>query len=375
MNTKNFIFRITSLCFLSSFILMSCKSDSEDIIIDNPTAINGLEVMTYGYYGKNGKSSGGTTIASFSDQQTYDNYVGNLETQVEAWDDQFVAQWGHLNEDALNDKEEALGFDSEKPLTDFENQAGLNSLRQQYLTEEEAWLNNEVLNDGTDPDNKPEYNFDEHEMAVINKLAEVKIGTTIYKQLNESEIIAINDAIQRKSIKKSMPVLRDGAMLEIGDADFNTLIAFNEGDVDVIDNGNVNVNTSSSAVGCEYGKTKRATIQTSSSRRIKAVIKVPQPKFGWNGKVKTKIKSYKKKGRRWKKRRTNIAAGARGTVGNVTCVGDAFFIDSQWTSTKKRKKRVYKWRNPYFTSHKVENGGMTGLYKQDGVVKELKLTW
>ena len=286
--------------FLSILIFMSCKNDTEDLIIDSPSAMNGLEVITYGYYGKNGKSSAGTTIASFPDKQTYDNYVASLETQVEAWDDAFVAQWGHLSEDALNDKEEALGFDSEKPLTDFENQTGLNSLRQQYLAEEEAWLNNEVLNDATDPDGKPRYDFEEDEMAMLNNLAEVKIGTIIYKQLNEDEIAAINNAIQRKSFKKSMPTLESGAMLEIGDADFNTLINFNNGNTDVIDNGNVSINnTGASSTGCESGKAVRTFIPISDNRRIKAIVKARKG-FGGPGKIKAKMKSYKKKGRRWK---------------------------------------------------------------------------
>jgi len=40
-------------------------------------------------------------------------------------------------------------------------------------------LNNEILDEATAPDNKSIYNFDEGEMAVLNRLGEVKIGTTI----------------------------------------------------------------------------------------------------------------------------------------------------------------------------------------------------
>lgn len=137
--------------------MTSCTEDSDDVVIDeNPNALNGLEVITYGYYGKDGKSSSGTNLAVFDNQSAYDNTVSNLESQVEAWDDQFLAQWGHLDEESLETKEDELNYDDEKPLTDFENQIGLNSLRKKYLAEEESWLNNEELNVLTDPDNKSE---------------------------------------------------------------------------------------------------------------------------------------------------------------------------------------------------------------------------
>lgn len=210
---------------------------------------------------------------------------------------------------------------------------------------------------------------------MLNRYSEVQIGTKIIKELSDEQIQDINQAMERSSKYKSTMLIEDGATLVIDDADYNTLIEFNEGDMSVIDNDNVTVSNTNTAVSCEYGKSKRAWFTTSSTRKIKAVIKVPQPKFGWNGKVKTKIKSYKKKRRRWRKRRTHIAAGARGKVGNVSCTGETFFIDNQWTSTKKKRKRVFKWDNPYWASHVVENGGMTGLYRQDGIVKELKLTW
>jgi len=128
-------------------------------------------------------------------------------------------------------------------------------------------------------------------------------------------------------------------------------------------------------VSCKYGKSKRRFFDTAPGKKIKAIIKVPQPRFGWNGKVKAKIKSYKKRnGRGWRKWRTNIAVGARGNVYDTSCNNAPYFIND-WTSVKRRKRRKFIWDNPYYVSHIVENGGMTGLYKQNGIIKELTLTW
>lgn len=93
MKTKKRIFKLISILTLVLFTVGACKSDAEEIIIDEaPTAINGVKVIKYGYYGKDGKSSSGTSIAVFDNQNAYDNTVSNLEAQVDAWDDQFVAQ-------------------------------------------------------------------------------------------------------------------------------------------------------------------------------------------------------------------------------------------------------------------------------------------
>ena len=142
-----------------------------------------------------------------------------------------------------------------------------------------------------------------------------------------------------------------------------------------MNNDNVTVTNSSLIVSCRYGKSKRRFFHTAPGKKIKAVIKVPQARFRWNGKVKAKIKSYKKRSwRGWRRWRTNIAAGVRGNVYDIRCDNTPIYLNN-WTSTKRRKKRVYIWDNPHFTSHIVENGGMTGLYRQNNIVKELTLTW
>jgi hypothetical protein len=346
---------------------------------------NGLTVINY-RSSNNGKKSTsnsnkstftGTSIAVFSDELSYRSYNEALEIQVENWENAFLAQWGYLNEDDLNAKEEELNFDSERPLTEFENQIGLQSLRKQYLLAEETWLNNNVLDVTADPDNNPIYDFDESEMAVMNTLAEVQIGTTIIKKLTDKEVNLINNQITIKNAnsknQKTM-LIKEDATLMIKESDYDALIDFNNGDYSVINNNNVSITNSTTTTSCKYAEEVRAEIGGGSDKFCKILIKVPSPSFGWNGKVKSKIVSYKKGFLGWRKWRTSIATGARGNVYSANCDNSPTYINKS-TGTRKKKKQVYTWRNKSFGSHKVENGGMTGLFTYNNVVKELKLTW
>ena len=49
--------------------------------------------------------------------------------------------------------------------------------------------------------------------------------------------------------------------------------------------------------------------------------------------------------------------------------------DTTLVKTKRKKKRVFKWDDNSYANHMVENGKMKGLYYQNGVTKELILTW
>lgn len=376
MLNKIKIYKSTSIFFLNLLFLTSCNTDSSTPFLGNAFDSSGLKIISYGNNkGISGKSNAiGTTIATFIDQQAYDYYMDNLEQQADAWDDAFVAQWNYLDDDTLNAKEEELNFDSEKPLTDFENSIGLQSLRQKYLTEEDAWLNNDVLNYTTDPDLKPEYAFSNAEKTILNQFSEVQIGTTIYKQLDTHQITSLNGVAKNSSSQKtSVANVVSGAYLKIAQADYTSLIKFNAGDVSVVGNGNVSIVNPSTSLDCKYGKSKRAWIDTAPGKKIRVLIKVPQPRWGANGKVKSKVKSYKKRGRRWKKYRTNIYAGLSGTVYDTRCDYTPHHINVG--KTKRKKKLVFKWHDYSFASHVVLNGGMKGVYKQGNVTNELALTW
>lgn len=358
-------FKPLGILLLSVLFLTSCNDEPVNMVESSLNG-NGLKVITYTNKGGNGKSLSPTTIAAFESQEAYDSYIDDLDAQVEAWDDAFVAQWNHLDDDALNNKEEELGFDSEKPLTDFENQVGLQSLRQKYLIAEETWLNNEDLNNITDPDNNLIYDFDDIEMSLTNVLGEVMIGNVIYKKLNDDEAEEIN-AITSTNQQSIYLVIEDG--------DFETLIEFNNGNTSVVNNNNVIIDSSSSTtVDCDTKKSKNEILNTASDKRIKAKIKVRRGFGPWAGKIKSKMISYKKKGNRWKRWRTRISAGLNGIVRNDLCHPTLELNESR--SIKRKKKSKYEYQDWNALYHpKVENGKFKGVFYQNGVTKELVLSW
>ena len=381
------IFKNTNAFLISSIIcaatLISCNKDDTEVNEQTSVEVrDGLKIVNYSR--SNGSNTtgrtnsfSGTAIAVFNNEQSYNNYTEQLEAEVESWDDAFVTQWGHLNEDQLNEKEDELNFDSEKPLTDFENETGLVSLRQKYLQEEDNWLSNEVLDIENHPDNKPVYDFDESEMTLLNHLAEVQIGTTIIKKLNQNQIEFLNSEATRQIMAgRDIPFndVGPGDHIVIGEEDYDALIDFNNGDYSIIYNDNVGISSGNATTTCSFRKFESEDFSISSDKFIMTKIKVRGPSLGWNGKIKAKIKSYKDGFFGWRRWRTNIAAGAKGNVYNENCNNTPTNINN-WTSTKKRKKRVYKWRNSSFESHKVENGGMTGMFRHNNIVKELILTW
>jgi len=368
MNIYNKILKLFGVLLLSILIFTSCNDEAVNMD-ESSLSSNGLKVITYNN-GGNGKAILPTSIATFDSQLTYDNYIDDLDAQVEAWDDAFVAQWAHLDEESLNLKEEELNFDSEKPMTDFENSIGLQSLRQKYLAEEEVWLNNEILDEATDPDIKPEYDFDNKEMVLLNKYAEVQIGSTIIKQLSSKEIELIND-MKRFGGQKNVQLIEEGASLVIADADYNTLIDFNNGDSSVVEQDNVTVQQSTTS-DCKYFRTNNKTIYyDNGGRKVKLRVK-----FGnvtnFYFEAKARIKAYKKKRSRWKKRRTNLGV----KVATGTFCEDDYRYDKSWK--RKRRKRLARRiiRFGAGNKHAKSTGeSVAGGFEYAGNSTTLRLEW
>jgi hypothetical protein len=371
---KNIFKNLIAILILSG-IVVSCDDDNTIIENDDTDLSGGLQVVKYNFKSKKGTSGRveGTAIAVFDSELTYNNYIEQLEAEVEAWDDAFVAEWNHLSDDELDAKEEELNFDSEKPLTDFENQNGLYSLRQKYIDAENEWLKDDILDDSKDPELNPLFNFDESEMAILNNLAEVKIAGKIYKQLSEDEIQAVNEFQLGKGISKRIEEGNE-AMMVIDEDGYDTLIAFNEGDVSVVNNSNVDI-IQPTTIDCEYGKSVRKDFSISSNRKIRCVVKVPQPKFGSNGKLKAKVKSLKKGTFGWKRSRANLSARLVGEYFDTSCSNSPIPVDFTNTSSRRKSKRKIKVKNPHVNSHIVEDGGLKGVFTRNGVTKELVLQW
>ncbi|MCF6181640.1 hypothetical protein [Lutibacter sp.] len=169
-------------------------------------------------------------------------------------------------------------------------------------------------------------------MTLINKLGEVKIGTTIIKQLTTQQINDINALAQKSGQKNKVALVPlDDAYLTINDGDFNTLIAFNEGDVSVVNNDNVTV-VQDSNVGCRYFKSKKKYIKYTAGKKVWVKVKFDNVGGGLYFKAKAKIKSFKQKSNgHWKRYRTSLGVQV---ATDYFCGG--FY---QVTKSMKRKRR------------------------------------
>lgn len=379
---KKFIY--SAFIVLFSLIITSCHEDNSmnetETISDS-----GIEVITYSF--KNPKKSLNSVesmpLAVFSSETTYKAKLDLLADEVEAHEAAFLEQWSGLTDDELDAKEIELNYDPEQPLTDFENQMGLRSLRQSYLADEAEWLKDDILDDSKDPEANPIYNFDDEELAVLNQLAEVKIGTIIYKQLSPDELQAVNDFEMAKGSQK---MIEEGetALLLIDDGDINTLVNFNEGDLSVVNNDNVSIVTTTATTSCKDNASVRKFYKLTSNRAMQAVIKVTPPRFdGWdgqtglsnNGKVKGKVKSLKKSLIGWVKSRANVYVKIEGNVYNGGCSSGSYRhgVSSRLEENKAKAKAFIHYYD--YSSHYVLSGGIKGTFGRNGVYKELYLTW
>jgi len=234
-----------------------------------------------------GKSAA-SRILVFRDMRSFVATMNDLERQVETLDNAFIDQYADLNEDEINDMEDRLRFNEEQPLIDFERRYRFSSLRKKIDALEEIWLNNEELDLRNDPDN---HFIDENALrTLLNENEEVVIGRSIYK-------------------------FTDRGYIEISGRSFETLSQ--------LDVQNINANDlpenvklvgdfdANRAEGCHSSK-RNSGYKTSGNKRIKWVIS--HWTHPWGRRAMAKTKNYKKRGNRWKKRRSYCFATVGGSV-------------------------------------------------------------
>ena len=151
---------------------VGCQKESSFETLDE-TAEAPIKVIYY----NNGKGTDASMLA-FKDKETARKLFFQLKDEIKALNNAFVEEWGHLDEEAINFKEDKIGFDSHKPLYDFELKYGLNSMRNIYRKKMDKWLQNGMLDEKNAPDN--DYPFNEVEMTLFGENGEIMIGTSIY---------------------------------------------------------------------------------------------------------------------------------------------------------------------------------------------------
>jgi len=278
---------------------------------------------------QNNESAKGEIQASYKQAQNQDIYLRNgllvfkdmdvlkltlesLEQQVTDLDESFISTYENLSEEAINAKEYKLGFDELKPLKDFERVYGFNSLRKKIEREEEQWLNNPNLDESSDPDDH--IIVDIYVRTILNEQAEVMAGSSIYKFLD------------------------DGSYYEITDGSFETLKQINDGEDATKLSNVIRHNTQKAASGCKTNKWDSG-YKKSGNYRIK--WKVGIYNYPWQCGMKSKVTSYKKRGRRWKKYRTYLKVGIEGRY----CLSNGSLSSSTgWVYSDRYNKKSWSWK-------------------------------
>ena len=304
--------------------------------VESSVQYSNISVEPKGFIGQNGSDE----ILTFQDMEDFIATLTELERQVQDLDDAFVEFYKDLDEEALNAKEEEIEFNEEKPLLDFANQIGFNSLYQKIYTDERAWLSQDDPDWNNDPDN---YFIDNEALRVLlNEDSEVKIGMSIYK-FNE-----------------------DGSYYEITDGNLIKLdqIDNREGDINIIIHNN-----QQSIEECKTNKSNFDYIVSSSGlHRIKWVIKVYN--YPWGCGIKSKVKSYKRRGRSWRKHRTYLGIGLEG---RMCLANDSLGASTGWFYYSKEGKKKLSLKNT--GSCQTKTNQVHGYHYGNGLVYNSTLRW
>lgn len=313
-----------------------------------------IRVKPKGFNGKSGSSK----ILVFKDMETFLFTLNELERQTTELDNAFVEFYKDLDEVAINEKEEEIGFNEERPLYDFANKLGFKSLYEKIAIEEELWLNQEEPDWDNDPDN---HFVDLEELrSLLNVDGEVQIGNFIYK-LTEDGYYEISDG-SLQSLK-----LLDGNSLKYTSLPANTIFV-GEGDSQ----------SKLSSSDCKSGKSDWG-YQTAGSKRIK--WRVSHRTYIWGRYAIAKTKNFRKKGKKWKKYRTGVLADVYGYVSGINpATGDAGCSvqsdDINPNALSKSKSNAKSVTFKIKVETKTKSGWIKGYhYGADGIIKFSTLTF
>lgn len=321
--------------FALLFVAVSCEK--EDLTIDDVTS-TAVSIDGIKFINPTTAKAGATLVSGmleFPDVATFLSTIASLEAEAEAHDDAFVNKWNHLNDVDLEAKEIAVNHDVHQPYINFENQfSGFKSLRKDIRTTQANLIKSQTLNDSNEPDNH--YVFDDGVRTVLNKFAQVKIGTSLYQMTRFGYV-------------------------EITDGNYSTLALVASSDASQLNPVNIiihggyygssaanNPQTGSSTCKTDYDETNYG--YESSTRRVKGVQKLKGFNAIWGTKIKAKTQYQKKRSwGGWTSSRTHITATITGESVNQYCN-----LPNNENKTKAKRKRKVK---------AIINGPSSHIYK------------
>lgn len=339
------------IIMFAGLILAACSKDqiNEQQLIETTDVFNDIRLVNF----SDGTKSTGITMLEFSSIEHFENTIIALEALVEEHEDNFLTAWRSLDDDALNAKEEEIGFVDYQPLIDFENAYNIpSSMRQAFEQAESEWLDNKVLDLSTNPSRV--YPFDMAEMTLLNADGEVKIGDFFLILTNEG-------------------------FIKIDNVDVSTLIRIKEGDLTAYLEPTVTTNIDfdgdlKSGDDCARWKGKDYPHEYVPGSR-KVIKHVHFHSYPWKGVSKARITSYIKSGNKWKKYRMNLGVANQSYFRDKYCMQSV----SMWSGWKYKKKKSIKEGNSSwgaFPQYRAENGeSVYGYFNYAGNSPTRVLTW
>ncbi len=231
--------------------------------------------------------------------------------------DEFEDLYGDLTDEEMEIIEEEIGFDDYLPLREFENTMGLSSLRNKIEEEEEIWLDDEELDETTDPDNH--IVVDEVTRTIFNETGQLLVAGEL---VDANELLNLND---------------DG-------------------------------HTDSRSNNCKTNKSKHHYTNYTTNRLMKEVVSIIS--YPWATYIKAKTKSYKKKNKRWKKYRRKLKAQAYGKVWNIDC-SNSDLVSSSLECKKRKSLKASLTLSPART----KKNHVKGYHSCNGYVVYSSLSW
>jgi hypothetical protein len=297
-----------------------------------------------------GDSKSSITLLEFASYEHFFSTIKTLNEMVEKHNNDFLAKHTDLDDDALNARAEAIGFNDYQPLINFEKQYNVvNSMRQLYANAEEEWLNNEELDPETDPSKK--YCFGNVEMSLLNAGGEVKIGDKLLKMTNKG-------------------------FIEIKNIDVVTLLRIDNGDWTALNEPTVNTEIEIEGMdskGCHHWRDKDQWDTYSTDRKVK--MQVHFHSWPARGTARVELDSYKKSGNKWKKHKMNLGIAVQSYMKTKNCEEGP----TAWSGWKRKKRKSINNSNTSwgaFPQYRAESGqSVYGYFEYAGKSQIVILTW
>lgn len=334
------------------FILGFLGSCNEDELIERQEDVNAKSVTVISLKtvgdpaGKGPELTTSGTMLSFASFEEYQETISALEQQMEAYDDAFLTAHNTLTVEQLDNLEDSIGYNPQQPLIDFENSVGFsNSLRKKYNQLENIWLDNEELDPETDPDNT--ILFDEIEQTLWNEHQEIMI---------EGKVFVLGKSLDAFQINANYA---------------SNLELINMGE-DISDNPDIIITEKGGA--CTTWRSNKDFENYAANKRIKRVITIRS--VSWLCMTSAKTVSYKKKGSKWKIKRTSIGAGLQIYLKGSNC-DNTIRQGYKYKSVKNKRQRVarmYEWgQSPAYRAKNSQS--LYGTYYRGGSSSSKVLAW